>query len=80
MADVSAITEHMEIVGADGGHIGTVDHVDGNRIKLTKNDSGAGGKHHYLPLSLIEDVDGGKARASFKAELAPQFWETDATS
>ena len=75
MADASAITEHMEVIGADGVHIGTVDHVEGQRIKLTKTDRGADGKHHYLPLSMIEDVDGGKARASFKAELAPQFWE-----
>lgn len=77
MADASAIKEHMEIIGADGGHIGTVDHVIGGRIKLTKSDRGAAGKHHYLPLGLIEDVDGGKARASFKAELVEDFWETE---
>ncbi|ATR21274.1 Hypothetical protein HVPorG_01714 [Roseomonas mucosa] len=77
MADASAIKEHMEIIGADGGHIGTVDHVIGDRIKLTKSDRGAAGKHHYLPLGLIEDVDGGKARASFKAELAEDFWEAE---
>ena len=33
----------MEVVGADGVHIGTVDKVDGDRIKLTKADSGMGG-------------------------------------
>ena len=35
------IREHMEVIGADGVHVGTVDHVDGDRIKLTKGDSGA---------------------------------------
>lgn len=75
MTDRSAIQEHMEVIGADGGHIGTVDHVEGERIKLTRNDPGAAGKHHYLPLSMVEDVDGGKARMSFKAELVTQFWE-----
>ena len=75
MVDRSEIQEHMEVIGADGVHIGTVDHLDGERIKLTRNDRGAGGQHHYLPLSMVEDVDGGKARMSFKAELVTQFWE-----
>ena len=51
MTDLSQIKEHMEVIGADGVHVGTVDHVDGNRIKLTKNDSGEGrheGHHHYI--------------------------------
>ncbi len=38
MADASAIKEHMEVIGADGVHVGTVDHVEGDRIKLTKAD------------------------------------------
>ena len=40
MADLSQIKEHMEIVGADGVHLGTIDHVDGDLIKLVKADSG----------------------------------------
>jgi hypothetical protein len=32
----TGIKEHMEVIGADGVHVGTVDHVDGARIKLTK--------------------------------------------
>ncbi len=75
MIDRSEIQEHMEVIGADGGHIGTVDHVEDGRIKLTRNDPGAGGQHRYLPVSMVEDVDGGKARMSFKAELVTQFWE-----
>ena len=34
MSDASQIREHMEVIGADGVHVGTVDHVDGDRIKL----------------------------------------------
>ena len=41
MTDANAIREHMEVIGADGVHVGTVDHVDGDRIKLTKADSSA---------------------------------------
>jgi len=77
MADISAIREHMEVIGADGSHIGTVDHVDGDRIKLTRSDRGSGGEHHWLPLSLIADVEGDKVRASFNASLAEQFWQTE---
>jgi hypothetical protein len=36
------IKEHMEVIGADGVHVGTVDKLEGNRIKLTKKDSGEG--------------------------------------
>ena len=34
MVDTSQIRDHMEVIGADGVHVGTVDHVDGDRIKL----------------------------------------------
>ena len=37
---MSDIKEHMEVIGADGVHVGTVDKVEGSRIKLTKKDSG----------------------------------------
>ena len=50
--DHSAIKEDMTVVGADGVHVGTVDHLEGERIKLTKADSGDG-KHHYLPAGLV---------------------------
>ena len=35
MSGFEDVREHMEVIGADGVHIGTVDHVDGDRIKLT---------------------------------------------
>ena len=43
----------MEVIGADGVHIGTVDRVEENRIKLTKADSSEGrrkGHHHYIAV------------------------------
>ena len=39
MAD---IREHMKVIGKDGAPVGTVDRIEGDRIKLTKKDSGAG--------------------------------------
>ena len=54
--ETGEIKEHMEVVGSDGEHVGIVDHVEGDRIKLTRHDSGAMGEHHYLPLSAITSV------------------------
>ena len=65
MADLSQVREHMEIVGADGAHVGTVDSVDGDRIKMTKPDSGShDGHHHYLSGALVATIEGDTVRLS----------------
>ncbi|MDG2535096.1 DUF2171 domain-containing protein [Sphingomonas sp. HITSZ_GF] len=51
------VNEHMEVVGSDGEHVGTVDKVRGDRILLTRNDSDAGGHHHSIPSRWIQSVD-----------------------
>ena len=66
------IREHMEVIGADGVHVGTVDRVEGNRIKLTKKDSGEGahkGHHHFIARGLVADVEGNKIRLSANADV-----------
>ena len=40
MSGFEDIREHMEVIGADGVHIGTVDRIEGDRIKLIRADSG----------------------------------------
>lgn len=88
MVDKSQIKEHAEVIGADGVHLGTVDHVakgsdGGDRIKLTRKDSpqgpeGEGAKHHYIPLGLVAEVEDGKVRLSANADVvADLFEETD---
>ena len=70
---MTEIKEHMEVIGADGVHIGTVDRIEGNRIKLTKKDSGEGshkGYHHYIDRSLVADVEGNKVRLSATGAVA----------
>jgi hypothetical protein len=58
MAMANDIREHMEVLGSDGHHIGTVDHMEGSdRIKLTKSDPVAKGKHHFIPLAWVDHVD-----------------------
>ena len=56
MVDRTAIMKHMEVRASDGSRIGVVDEVEGERIKLTKNDS-PDGQHHYVPLSDVTRVD-----------------------
>lgn len=73
MADTSKINEHMEVVGSDGGHVGTVDHLDGQRIKLTKTDPAAGGQHHYIHVDSIADV-GDKVTLNRTASEAQDEW------
>lgn len=72
------IKPHMEIIGADGAHVGTVDRVEENRIKLTKADAGQGshrGHHHFIPLGLVAEVEGDKVRLSANADVAVSFEE-----
>lgn len=71
MSDLSRITEHMKVVGADGVHIGTVDKVEGNRIKLTKADSGSHpDHHHYISGGLVAGVEGDLVRLSANGDAA----------
>ena len=78
MAGTSAIKEHMEVIGADGVHIGTVDRLEGARIKLTQRDSGEGshkGHHHFVPAALVAEVEGERVRLSANADVAVTFEE-----
>ncbi|GAA3997380.1 DUF2171 domain-containing protein [Sphingomonas humi] len=84
MTDTSNIREHMEVIGADGVHVGTVDKVEGDRIKLTKKDSGAeiegaegshAGHHHYISTGLVAEVEGDKVRLSATGANAVTFEE-----
>ena len=80
MSDTSKVREHMEIIGADGVHVGTVDRIVGDRIKLTKDDSGEGsheGHHHFIPAALIADVEGDTVRLSANGDVAVTFEEEE---
>jgi len=80
MTDLSQIREHMDIIGADGVHVGTVDKVEGDRIKLIKADSGQGsheGHHHYISVGLIAGVEGDKVRLSATGANAAELFEEE---
>lgn len=65
----SEIREHAEVVGSDGRHVGTVDHIYGERIKLTKTDS-RDGQHHFLGLDTVASVDGNRVKLAMPADEA----------
>ena len=50
------IKEHMEVANAEGQHVGTVDGVQDDKIKLTKSDS-SDSMHHFLSLDDVEKID-----------------------
>ena len=74
MADSAQIREHMEILGSDGEHVGTVDRLDGARMKLTRTDPAAGGEHHFIHLDSVDSVDGGKVRLNRTGAQARDEW------
>ncbi|TGD99000.1 DUF2171 domain-containing protein [Methylobacterium nonmethylotrophicum] len=76
MVDTSSIKEHMPVVGSDGGHVGTIDHLDGQRIKLTRTDPAAGGRHHFIHVDSIASVEGGQVRLNRTTDEAKDEWAT----
>ena len=72
------IARNMEVIGADGVHVGTVDGVADGRIKLAKRDSGEGqhkGHAHFIDVGLVADVEGQEVRLSANAAVAVTFEE-----
>ena len=71
---MTEIREHMKIIGKDGVPIGTVDRVEGDRIKLTKKDSPAGhaDHHHYIDKKLVGAVEGDTVKLSVNADAVPK--------
>lgn len=66
------IEEHMDVIGADGEHVGTVDGVEGEQIKLTRADSGTDTDdgHRFLPIELVSAVEEGQVRLATSAAQA----------
>jgi hypothetical protein len=72
------IARNMEVIGADGVHVGTIDGIADGRIRLAKRDSGEGqhkGHAHFIDLGLVADVEGQKVRLSASAAVAVTFEE-----
>ena len=82
MSRFDDIREHMEVIDAEGAPVGKVDHVEGDRIKLTRDSSSAGigsheGHHHFIPKGLVAEVEGDRVRLSAKADALESIFETE---
>ena len=79
MSGLDNVREHMEVIGADGVHLGTVDRVEGNRIKLIRPDSGMGHEqhHHFIPSGLVAEVEGDKVRLTARGDVVADLFEQE---
>jgi hypothetical protein len=73
---VGRVAEHMEVVGSDGSHVGTVDCTRGDSIVLTRSDADAGGRHHAIPCGWVETVDE-KVTLNLTADEAKARWREE---
>ncbi len=73
---LNKVTEHMDVVGSDGSHVGTVDKVLGDRIILTRSDPDSGGIHHSIPCSWVESVED-KVMLNRSADEAKETWRSE---
>ena len=73
MVGTDQIREHMDIVGSDGGHVGKVDSIEGQRIKLTRGDS-PDNEHHYLHMDMVDRVEDGRVRLTRTSRQARDEW------
>jgi hypothetical protein len=77
MMHVNDIREGLAVVGSDGGHVGTVDALVGQLLKLKKNDPASGGTHHFLDIGLIADIEDDEVHLLVSAEDAKQRWSEE---
>ena len=71
------IQEHMEVVGSDGRHVGTVDHTEATKLVLTGDDPNAGGKPHLISVDWVDYVDN-KVHLSKPSKKAVLEWQVAA--
>ena len=76
MVDLLTLPANAEVIGADGVHVGTLDRVDGSRLKLTDDESD-GGRNRYVDVGLIAGLEGGRIRLSANGDVAMLMAEND---
>jgi hypothetical protein len=74
MFDITQIRAHMPVVCSNDVQFATVDHVDGNELKLARDKDG---KHHFIPLAWIQSVDD-KIHIDRPGKEAMASWRTAA--
>jgi hypothetical protein len=75
MSELTDIRPGMQVVGADGVPVGTVEAVEGGRIRLVpvetaEGESAHAGHSHYFDGGLVAEVEGETVRLSANASVA----------
>lgn len=68
-------TEDIEVVGSDGEHVGTLEHVDGTSIRLKRMGTPDSGPPPSIPTAWVHTIDG-KVTLRIPAEEARRRWTT----
>jgi hypothetical protein len=69
MVNETQIKDQMEVKGSDGKHIGTVDAIEGKRVRLA-----SGGMYHYIDLDMVEAIEDGALHLNKTAAEATRPW------
>ena len=69
MINAAQIKEQMDVRGSDGKHVGTVDGMEGERIRLA-----SGGMLHTIDLEAVDEVTEGVVRLKKTAQEATKAW------
>jgi len=56
MLEKLRIRQHMEVSDWNGQHVGTVDEVKDDQLKLTRTDS-SDGAHHFIAMENVDKID-----------------------
>lgn len=72
--DASEVKEQMPIVCSEQKQFATVDKVEGEFIKVTKDEQG---QHHWFPLNWVTSVDD-KVHVDRPGQDAMQQWSDEA--
>lgn len=70
MTQMQQVNENMPVVCSENAQFGTVDKIEGNNIKLTKDKSG---QHHWIPQEWVTTVDD-KVHVDRPGAQAMQQW------
>lgn len=71
------IREHMDVVGSDGEHVGTVDRIAGDKVILTRSDPESGGHHHSISCTAIDRVEENRVILDVDSDRARDRWRDE---
>jgi hypothetical protein len=67
------IREQMPVRSSDGQHLGKVDRIIGDRLRLAKSSDDT--VHHWVPLAVVLSCQGGEVRLACTAQQVRESWQ-----